>query len=244
MSNRDWEAIAIDTHDRLWIADSVATARSNERFVYVVDEPNPTTATTVRSSVKYEYTFPGRTYLLDVEAMFPSATTCIWSPRRPTAAEVLPTPTRSPGRHRPTLTLAPSPPPTSPALPAPTSAGREGVCRRLSSEMGWPMCGGDGESMPNTVSGADDLVRRFIATPPTWQHAFRVSELPLQVEGVAISLPTLGRALTMVAEGSSKHVLYVRSSMYQAVSFGGGITPPPPPPPPPSVRLPDGFRSR
>ncbi|GAA4684743.1 hypothetical protein [Phytohabitans rumicis] len=74
VGNRDWEALAIDDTNNLWIGELGANdCRSRQRLLRVV-EPDPTTATSVEVAAEYALRFPDnprdgcRTY--NSEAMF------------------------------------------------------------------------------------------------------------------------------------------------------------------------------
>lgn len=78
------------------------------------------------------------------------------------------------------------------------------------------------ETLPTTVAPSDNLVRRYLATRPTWAQFFTkqdVAGTSVQIEAVAFAPLSYGYALAMASEGSTRHAVYMRTRTYEARRF-------------------------
>lgn len=225
-SNHDWEAMAIDSANNLWVADSGNDGpdRGVGR-VYVFNEPDPLSDGPVQPDTFYEYRFAGSDKIYNVEAMFAVGDHMYLITKTMSQAQVY----RLLPIEGVVTALVLIDHFEDASITRITGAdlsydGKEFVVTSQRDKRAriWRR---ESESIPTTMAGADDLVRRYISSESDFEHYYRTSKKGLQVEAVAFSLPSEGRSILMMSEGRRKHAFYVRSNRYDPNGGGGGDDP-------------------
>lgn len=217
-SNIDWESIALDPQNRLWIGDTGANAalRSTGRF-YVFAEPAPTSTQAIRPVATYDYSFPAGGFA-DVEATFMVGGNLYLVTKRlgqasvyrlqPVAGQVTPLVLVGAFAEGSIERIT--------GAEMSTDGKRFAVTSQLDKQV---FVWSRNEALPTTVAASDNLVRRYLATRPTWAQFFTKQDAAgtaVQIEAVAFAPLNFGYALALAAEGTAKHAVYLRTRTYEA----------------------------
>ncbi len=217
VTNTDWESLAIDSKDRLWIADSGANAvqRTTGRF-YVLDEPEPLQTTPVEAVESYDYQFPGGGFP-DVEAVFTVHDT-IYLITKQLGAAVVYRFTPVAGEVSTLVEVARFGDDTINRITG-ADLSEDGqrfavVSQREKRLFVWRRT----DPVPTSVPEADQFVRSLVSAPPDYAQFF-TKQGPvgwsLQVEAVALPPAGRGYAVAMMAEGTTRYAMYVRPWVYE-----------------------------